>query len=83
MSPEDRLPDDMIELILNSDTVFLGTSYDAAESDKDRYPSHVGMNVRSGRPGLVRVRPSDGRTLVLPDYSGAWHTYHSSIIVCD
>ncbi|OCB84976.1 hypothetical protein A7U60_g7930 [Sanghuangporus baumii] len=70
MSPEDRLPDKMIKFILQSDTVFLGTSYEASESDKVRCPSHVGMNARSGRPGLVRVRPSDGRTLVLPDYSG-------------
>jgi hypothetical protein len=28
------------------------------------------MNVRSGSPGFVRVSPSDGRTLILPDYSG-------------
>ncbi|KAL5482684.1 hypothetical protein ACEPAI_9278 [Sanghuangporus weigelae] len=70
MSPEDRLPDKMIKFILQSDTVFLGTSYEASGSDKVRYPSHVGMNARSGKPGLVRVRPSDGRTLVLPDYSG-------------
>lgn len=28
------------------------------------------MNVRSGLPGFVRVSPSDGRTVILPDYSG-------------
>lgn len=28
------------------------------------------MNARSGLPGFIRVRPSDGRTLVIPDYSG-------------
>ena len=70
MTPEERLPHGMIDFILQADTVFLGTSYEAKESDKQRFPSHVGMNARSGRPGLVRVRPSDGRTLVLPDYSG-------------
>lgn len=33
------------------------------------FPSHLGMNHRGGRPGFVRVH-SDGRTLVLQDYSG-------------
>lgn len=28
------------------------------------------MNARGGLPGFIRVRPSDGRTVVLPDYSG-------------
>jgi hypothetical protein len=28
------------------------------------------MNQRGGLPGFIRVLPSDGRTLVLPDYSG-------------
>jgi len=28
------------------------------------------MNHRGGLPGFVRVRPSDGRTVVLPDFSG-------------
>ena len=70
MTPEERLPLEMIEFILRADTVFLGTTYEANEDDKELYPSHVGMNARGGRPGFVRVRPSDGRTLVLPDYSG-------------
>ena len=28
------------------------------------------MNARSGLPGFIRVSPSDGRTIVIPDYSG-------------
>ena len=28
------------------------------------------MNQRGGRPGFIRVVPSDGRTVILPDYSG-------------
>lgn len=28
------------------------------------------MNARGGLPGFLRVRPSDGRTVVIPDYSG-------------
>lgn len=28
------------------------------------------MNARGGLPGFIRVSPSDGRTIVLPDYSG-------------
>jgi ferredoxin-NADP reductase len=28
------------------------------------------MNARSGLPGFIRVSPSDGRTVVVPDYSG-------------
>ncbi|KAF8548266.1 hypothetical protein OG21DRAFT_1449355 [Imleria badia] len=69
LSPNERLPDDVISFIHGSDTLFLGTYYDAGEHD-ERFPSHVGMNQRAGRPGFARVRPSDGRTLVIPDYSG-------------
>ncbi|KAG2142961.1 hypothetical protein DEU56DRAFT_792730 [Suillus clintonianus] len=64
-----RLPSDLISFILSSDTVFLGSSYSASKEDAPRFPSHLGMNHRGGRPGFVRVR-NDERTLVLPDYSG-------------
>ncbi|KAG2143300.1 hypothetical protein BD769DRAFT_1625789 [Suillus cothurnatus] len=67
--PTGRLPLDLITFILSSDTVFLGSSYSASEEDAPRFPSHLGMNHRGGRPGFVRVC-NDGRTLVLPDYSG-------------
>ena len=67
---DDRLPDELISFIHENDTAFLGTSYVATlESAKD-FPSHVGMNHRGGLPGFIRVRPSDGRTIVLPDFSG-------------
>jgi hypothetical protein len=71
LSPTDRLPDDVISVIHESDTLFIGTSYQAlSAAEMQNFPSHLGMNQRGGRPGFVRVRPSDGRTLVLPDYSG-------------
>lgn len=34
------------------------------------FTPHAGMNARSGLPGFIRVSPSDGRTVVIPDYSG-------------
>lgn len=68
LSPDERIPEDVITFIHNSNTLFLGTFYDP-EDDK-QYPSHVGMNQRGGRPGFARVQPSNGRTLVIPDYSG-------------
>ncbi|KAF9222801.1 hypothetical protein BS17DRAFT_782595 [Gyrodon lividus] len=70
MSPDERLPDDVISFIHESDTLFIGTYYRAEEEDRERFPSHVGMNHRGGKPGFARVQPSDGRTLVIPDYSG-------------
>lgn len=73
MNQEDRLPDELISLIHDSDTVFLGTSYVAPPEAAEDLPSHVGMNHRGGLPGFVRVRPSDGRTIVLPDFSGKPH----------
>lgn len=70
LAPDDRLPQDIITLILEADTVFFGTSYEAHEEDETLFPSHVGMNHRGGRQGFIRVVPSDGRTVVIPDYSG-------------
>ncbi|TCD70786.1 hypothetical protein EIP91_001817 [Steccherinum ochraceum] len=70
LSDSDRLPDDLIDLIHTSDTVALATSYRAKSEDTRKYPSHVGHNLRGGRQGFVRVLRSDGRTVVMPDYSG-------------
>jgi hypothetical protein len=50
--------------------------YKAEEEDRERFPSHVGMNHRCGKVGFARVRPSDGRTLVIPDYSGISLSFH-------
>ncbi len=69
MNDTERLPEAAIDFIHSSDTVFLGTSYEAATGD-NKFPSHAGMNHRGGRAGFIRVIPSDGRTVVLPDYSG-------------
>lgn len=62
----------MINFVHARDTVFLGTSYVPTPELALKFPSHVGMNHRGGLPGFVRLR-KDGRTLVLPDYSGAFH----------
>ena len=70
MDADDRLPNDVISFIHSCDTAYLATSYEAAPSDRDMYPSHVATNHRGGRPGFMRVRPSDRRTLVLPNYAG-------------
>ncbi|TFK42775.1 hypothetical protein BDQ12DRAFT_624061 [Crucibulum laeve] len=70
LSPEERLPPDVIEFIQAADTVYLSTSYVASASDQGKFPSHVGTNHRGGRLGFVRIRPSDGRTVMLPNYSG-------------
>lgn len=70
LNQDDRLPDELISFIHESDTVFLGTSYAAPPESAEDFPSHLGMNHRGGLPGFIRVRPSDGRTVVLPDFSG-------------
>lgn len=70
MSASERLPEQAVSMILEADTVFLGTVYNALPEDAELYPSHLGMNQRGGRPGFVRISPSDGRTAVLPDFSG-------------
>ncbi|THH26526.1 hypothetical protein EUX98_g7656 [Antrodiella citrinella] len=70
MSDTDRLPNDIIDFIHASDTVFLGSSYTPEKEDERRFPAHVGQNQRGGRQGFVRVNPVNGRTVVLPDFSG-------------
>ncbi|KAF5390709.1 hypothetical protein D9757_002689 [Collybiopsis confluens] len=70
MKEADRLPDELIDFILASDTVFFGSTYSARDNDAERFPSHLGMNQRGGRPGFIRVSKKDGRTLAMPDYSG-------------
>lgn len=66
----ERLPDEVVTFIHQCDTVFLGTTYEAPPEDRLLHPSHVGLNHRGGRPGFVRVLPSNGRTIVIPDFSG-------------
>ncbi|KAJ5324649.1 hypothetical protein N7476_003249 [Penicillium atrosanguineum] len=67
LNPQQRLPEEMIQFITDADTVFIGSIF---KSDVSEFPSHAGMNARGGLPGFIRVRPSDGRTVVIPDYSG-------------
>ncbi|KAF9076764.1 hypothetical protein BDP27DRAFT_1283537 [Rhodocollybia butyracea] len=70
LSPDERLPDELVNFILDSDTAFFGSTYIALDKDADRFPSHLGMNQRGGRRGFIRVSKKDGRTLAMPDYSG-------------
>ncbi|TFK71155.1 hypothetical protein BDN72DRAFT_482403 [Pluteus cervinus] len=70
LSEDDQLPEDALAIVKQADTVFLGTEYIASASESDLYPSHLGLNQRGGRPGFVRISPSNGRYLYLPDYSG-------------
>jgi ferredoxin-NADP reductase len=64
------LPDEVVDFILQADTAFIASVYKSEKATAEKYPSHAGMNARSGLPGFLRVRPSDGRTVVIPDYSG-------------
>jgi hypothetical protein len=66
----ESLPEELVSLIRTSDTVFVGSSYDAPSEIAREFPSHVGTNARGGLPGFVRIR-SDRRTVVVPDYSGS------------
>ncbi|RJE25706.1 Oxidoreductase [Aspergillus sclerotialis] len=68
--PQGRLPEEVVAFILQADTVFVGSIYKSSPSDLHTFPPHAGMNARSGLPGFIRVSPSDGRTVVVPDYSG-------------
>ena len=68
MASNKQLPQMLVSFIHSCDTVFLGTSYVSSQEDSIKFPSHLGMNHRGGRPGFVRVW--DGRTCVIPDYSG-------------
>lgn len=70
LQPGDRLPQPVIDFILNADTIFLGSLFIPDPSIAAKFPSHAGMNSRGGLPGFVRVKPSDGKTVVIPDYSG-------------
>lgn len=69
MNSTDTLPAEVVSFVHACDTLFLATSHRPAPTDAEDYPPHLGCNHRGGRPGFVRVR-SDGRTLVLPDFSG-------------
>lgn len=70
MGPDDRLPGELVDIITAAVTVFVATVYRAAARTAERHPSHAGMSARSGLPGFVRVSPSDGSTVVVPEYSG-------------
>ncbi|KAL4975812.1 hypothetical protein BDW66DRAFT_151543 [Aspergillus desertorum] len=68
MPGNSRLPIETTAMITSADTVFIASIYRSDPATASRFPSHAGMNARSGLPGFIRVLPSDGRTVVLPDY---------------
>ncbi|BCR99700.1 putative oxidoreductase, FAD-binding [Aspergillus luchuensis] len=70
MAPTEDLPDEVIDMIKSADTVFVATIHRTDPASAAMFPSHAGMNSRGGFPGFLRVRPSDRRSIVLPDYSG-------------
>ncbi|GFF57997.1 conserved hypothetical protein [Aspergillus udagawae] len=70
MTPTEKLPDEVIDMITSADTVFIASIYTSDPATAAKFPSHAGMNSRGGLPGFIRVKPSDRRTVVLPDYSG-------------
>ncbi|GKZ97367.1 hypothetical protein AnigIFM59636_000750 [Aspergillus niger] len=70
MAPTEGLPDEVIDMIKSADTVFVATIHRTDPASAATFPSHAGMNSRGGFPGFLRVRPSDRRSIVLPDYSG-------------
>jgi len=71
LGQSDHLPDKLISFIYeNDDAVSPGTGYVAPPESMENFPSHLGMNHRGGPPDFIRIRPSDGRTVVLPDFSG-------------
>lgn len=70
MKEGSRLPSAVVEFIHSSDTAYLASHFQPPPEEASVTPAHVGTNHRGGRPGFVRVRPSDGRTLVLPNYAG-------------
>lgn len=82
LSPEDCLSKDAISFIHGADTIFLGSAYIAPADEAKAYPSHLGMNHRGGRPGFVRVK-GDGRTVVVPDFSGISISSCSSVRILD
>jgi hypothetical protein len=69
MDPDDRLPDTVIDIIRATDMIYFGTSFKPSLEEMHSQTAHLGMNTRGGAPGFLRVR-NDGRTVVLPDYSG-------------
>ncbi|KAL4880766.1 hypothetical protein BJY04DRAFT_228157 [Aspergillus karnatakaensis] len=70
MPPTSRLPDPIISIIKAADTVFIATLSQSTSTTSTTFPAHAGMNARGGLPGFIRVSPSDGHTIILPDYSG-------------
>ncbi|KAH8827098.1 hypothetical protein DL96DRAFT_1464965 [Flagelloscypha sp. PMI_526] len=70
LASHESLSEEAIDIITHADTVFFGTTYHANSEDESRFPSHLGMNQRGGRPGFIRVSPTDRKTVYLPDFSG-------------
>lgn len=72
MDGDASLPPAVVDFIHSADTAYLATYYRPVSEDKTLNPARAGTNHRGGQPGFVRVRPSDRRTLVLPNYAGKY-----------
>lgn len=69
MNEEDRLPRPVIDIIQGTDMIYFGTYYKPSPEEVHNQTAYLGMNNRGGLPGFLRTR-NDGRTVVIPDYSG-------------
>jgi len=69
MDNDERMPDAVIDMIRSTDMIYFGTSFKPSAAELHNQTAYLGMNNRGGIPGFLRVR-NDGRTVVLPDYSG-------------
>ncbi len=66
------LSPDAAALASRADTFFIATA--SADSDASDPAQGVDVSHRGGRPGFVRVREEDGRTvLTIPDFAGNLH----------
>ncbi|EST06499.1 Riboflavin synthase-like beta-barrel [Kalmanozyma brasiliensis GHG001] len=63
------LPKETLEHVAQADAVFLATRYTSPV--QTIFKSRLGINIRGGKPGFVRITTEEGRTVAyLPDYSG-------------
>lgn len=70
MTESARLPQAVVDFVHSADTAYLASYFKPTLEDVLSTTAHAGTNHRGGSPGFVRVRPTDGRTLVLPNYAG-------------
>lgn len=63
------LPKETLEHVARADTLFLATRY--TSPTQTIFKSHLGINIRGGKPGFLRITQEGERQVAyLPDYSG-------------